>query len=119
MAFLHSHSKHIYRLSHVENFEETEMTRPGLLIKLAARHTTTSVLPVKCDALVNLPGVHQVGVLAQNVVTLHCHCSVPEGGLCQPMQLTNRTVTQPFGNSHGGRPHFKFPFPTMCSASLL
>ena len=73
------------------------MARHRLLIKLAARCTTAPVLPanidiflerlrlmipppIKCDALINLPGIHQVGVFAQDVVTFHRNCRFPELG---------------------------------------
>ena len=36
--------------------------------------------PIKCDALINLPGIHQVGVFAQDVVTFHRNCRFPELG---------------------------------------
>ena len=112
LAFLYSHSKHVHRLTqrvqvksskevgnlgHVKYFEETEVARHRLLIKLAARCTTAPVLPanidiflerlrlmipppIKCDALINLPGIHQVGVFAQDVVTFHRNCRFPELG---------------------------------------
>ena len=149
LAFLYSHSKHVHRLTqrvqvksskevgnlgHVKYFEETEVARHRLLIKLAARCTTAPVLPanvniflerlrlmipppIKCDTLINLPGIHQVGVFAQDAVTfqashvcaLCAHINQAPGGASHPCSeaCTAPTYLLAWGQ---GQPTFNHPW---------